>query len=332
MSHRFISDLRAGEQIEHQVFLVRSKDLRTTTQGSLYIHAVLMDKSGQLVARMWQASRDIFKFLPEGGFVALKGRVEAYKGNPQFIIEAVRPAEPDSYDVSDFMAATERNIDEMWNRLTEILGGIENPEISALIQAFLEDKAFVSSFRKAPAAAVMHHAYVGGLLEHTLNLLEIAQRVIPLYPQLNLDLVLAGLFLHDVGKTKELTYEAAIGYSDEGQLIGHITQGVLMLGEKARQVEASQGKAVTERLLWSLQHIILSHHGRYEFGSPKLPAMPEAIAIHYLDNLDAKINMFVGEIASDRDPEAHWTNFNRAIETKVFKLDPTGAENKQEQD
>ncbi|MGB0715458.1 MAG: 3'-5' exoribonuclease YhaM family protein [Phycisphaerae bacterium] len=322
MAHRFIQDLRAGEQIEHQVFLVRSKDLRTTTQGSLYIHAVLMDRTGQLVARMWQASEDIFKFLPEGGFVALKGRVEAYKGNPQFIIEAVRPAEPGSFEIGDFVATTARDIDAMWGRLQELLGGIKNDDVQAIIQMFLKDEALVAAFRKAPAAVVMHHAYMGGLLEHTLNLLEIASKVIPMYPQLNLDLVLAGLFLHDIGKTRELTYEAAIGYSDEGQLVGHIAQGVLMLQAKAEALAAERGKPLPDRLLWSLQHIILSHHGKYEFGSPKLPALPEAIAVHYLDNLDAKINMFLGEIDADRDPESHWTNFNRAIETKVFKLKP----------
>lgn len=322
MAHRFIQDLRAGEQIEHQVFLVRSKDLRTTTQGSLYIHAVLMDRTGQLVARMWQASEDIFKFLPEGGFVALKGRVEAYKGNPQFIIEAVRPAEPGSFEIGDFVATTDHDIDKMWGRVVELLGGIRNPDLHALMQQFLKDDALVAAFRRAPAAVVMHHAYMGGLLEHTLNLLEIAVKVIPLYPQLSLDLVLAGLFLHDIGKTRELTYEAAIGYSDEGQLVGHIAQGVLMLQAKAEALAAERGNAVPDRLLWSLQHIILSHHGKYEFGSPKLPALPEAVAIHYLDNLDAKVNMFLGEIDSDRDPESHWTNYNRAIETKVFKLKP----------
>lgn len=319
MAHRFIADLRSGDRLEDAVFLVRSKDLRTTTQGSLYIHAVLVDRTGQLVARMWQASQEIFASIPEGGFVRLKGRVEAYKGNPQFIIDGLRPAEPESFDIGDFLAATKRDVDEMWRRLVEILRGIKHPDLLALVEEFLADDELMPRFRRAPAAAVMHHAYIGGLLEHTLNLLEVALRVIPLYEKLSLDLVLAGLFLHDIGKAKELVYTAAIGYSDEGQLLGHITQAVIWIDAKANKVAQRTGKPFPERLRWVLQHIILSHHGRYEFGSPKLPAVPEAIAIHYLDNFDAKINMFHSEIENDRDPASVWTNYNRALETKIYK-------------
>ncbi len=324
MAHRFISDLRAGERIDHQVFLIRSKDLRNTTQGSLYIHAVLADRSGQLVARMWQASEEIFNYLPEGGFVALKGRVEAYKGNPQFIMEAVRPADPDTYDVADFVASTKQDIDQMWQSAEAIIRSVKHPDLKLLMDEFLADEALMTAFRKAPAAAVMHHAYVGGLLEHTLSLMQIAEKVIPMYPKLSLDLVLCGLFLHDIGKSKELEYEAAISYSDEGQLLGHITQAVMMIEAKANQVAEKTGQPFPKELRWVLQHIILSHHGRYEFGSPKLPAIPEAVAIHYLDNLDAKVNMYLAEIENDRDPAGRWTNYNRALESKIYKVDPTG--------
>ncbi len=182
----------------------------------------------------------------------------------------------------------------------------------------------MSCFRKAPAAAVMHHAYLGGLLEHTLNLMEMALRVIPLYPKLSLELVLGGLFLHDIGKAKELSYETAIAYTDEGQLVGHIVQAVIWIEKKADAVAERSGKPFPDQLRWVLKHIILSHHGKYEFGSPKLPAIPEAIAIHYLDNLDAKVNMFVAEIDNDRDPASHWTNYNRAVETRIYKPDVMG--------
>ena len=324
MPRRLISELRPGERIEDDVFLIRSKDLRTTTQGGLYIHAVLADKSGQLVARHWQATEALYHELPEGGFVRLKGRVENYKGNPQFIIDGIQPAESGSFEIADFLPKTGRDVDAMWQRVLELLKQIKQPALRSLVDEFLADEVIVGGFRRAPAAAAMHHAYIGGLLEHTLSLLELATRVIPLYPKLSLDLVLAGLFLHDIGKAQELTYETSIGYSDEGQLVGHIAQSVIWIQQKADAISAREGKPFPADVRSVLQHIVLSHHGRYEFGSPKLPALPEAAAIHYLDNLDAKVHMYLAEIENDADPTGHWTNYNRALETKVYKPDIMG--------
>lgn len=324
MAHRFIDEIRAGERIENEVFLIQAKDLRTTTQGSLYIHAVLVDKTGQLLARAWQATEQMFESMPEGGFLRFKGRAENYKGNMQFIIDAMMPAEEGSYDLGDFLPTTKNDIDKMWSRVVEIVKQIKHPELSALIQEFQADEKLMTQFRRAPAAAVMHHAYIGGLLEHTLSLLELALLVIPRYPKLSLDLVLAGLFLHDIGKALELKCEAAIGYTDEGQLLGHIMQATMLIEKKADAIAQRTGKDFPEKVRWALQHIILAHHGKYEFGSPKLPAIPEAIAVHYLDNLDAKVTMFLSEIENDRDPKSTWTKFNRALETKVYKPDIMG--------
>jgi len=324
VTRRFITELKSGERIEDEVFLIRSKDLRTTTQGGLYIHAVLMDRTGQLVARAWQATEEMFQGMPEGGFMRFKGRTENYKGNMQFIIDAVRPAEPGSYEFSDFLPVTKNDIKKMWMRLLEIVRGVKHPDLAALIHEFIIDEDLMTRFRKAPAAATLHHAYIGGLLEHTLSLLEIALVVIPRYPKLSLDLVLTGLFLHDIGKTTELSYETAIGYTDNGQLLGHITQAVLWIEKKSDAAAMRTGRPFPEQLRWILEHIILSHHGKYEFGSPKLPAVPEAVAIHHLDNLDAKVHMFLAEIENDRDPVSSWTNFNRALETKVYKPDIMG--------
>jgi len=317
-----ISELRAGERIEDEVFLIRAKDLRTTTQGSLYIHAVLVDRSGQMVARAWQATEEMFHMMPEGGFLRFKGRVENYKGNLQFIVDGISPAEAGTFDIGDFLPKAPGDSDARFQRLREILSGLTDANLAALAEVFLADEMLMSGFRRAPAAAALHHAYIGGLLEHTLSLLEVALKVVPLYPRLSLDLILVGLFLHDIGKAKELTYETAIGYSDQGQLIGHIALATMMIEEKAKEAAAKTGKPFPDRLRWALQHIVLSHHGQYAFGSPKLPALPEAMAIHYLDNLDAKLNMFFTAVDDDRDPHAHWTEYVRAIETKVYKLDP----------
>jgi len=314
-----ISELRAGERIEDEVFLIRSKDLRTTSQGSLYIHAVLVDRSGQMVARAWQATEEMFHNMPEGGFLRFKGRVENYKGNMQFIIDGILPAEAGSFDIGEFLPKAAGDAGARWARVGEILAGLANANLKALVDEFLADEALMSGFRRAPAAAVMHHAYIGGLLEHTLQLMEAALRVIPLYPRLDLDLVLVGLFLHDIGKARELTFETSIGYSDEGQLVGHIALATMMIEQKVAAVAERLGKPFPDRLRWALQHIVLSHHGQYQFGSPKLPAIPEAMAIHYLDNLDAKLNMFFVAVDDDRDPQSHWTEYVRPIETKVFK-------------
>ncbi len=325
MARRFITELHAGERLEDEVFLIQGKDLRTTTQGNLYIHAVLADRTGHLVARQWQATEAMFDQMPEGGFLRFKGRVENYKGNPQFIIDAMRPAEPDSFDIADFLPKTKKDIDVMWSRVVEILGEVKHADLAALIEEFLSDKELVAWVKKAPAAVMMHHAYIGGLLEHTLNVMELALRTIPLYPELSLDLVLTGIFLQDICKAKELTYATNIGYSDEGQLVGHIALAVVWIDRKAAKAESRTGRVFPADLRAVLQHIVLSHHGRYEFGSPKLPAVPEAIAVHFLDNLDAKIAMFVAQIDNDRDAASHWTNYNRALETKIFKPDVTGA-------
>jgi len=321
---RYICDLQPGEVIEDQVFLIGAKDLRTTTNGSLYIHCILRDKTGQLLTRIWQATEAMFEQMPEGGFLRFKGRAENYKGAMQFIVDAMRPVDPQSIDLSEFMPKTQEDIGEMFNRVKEILRQIKNPHVLNLIKQFIMDEPLMERFCKAPAAIQLHQAYIGGLLEHTRNVLELASVVIPRYPEVSLDLVLAGVFLHDLGKTAELVYETNFQYSTEGQLVGHITQVAIWVEEKVKAVEAATQAPFPADIKNALQHIILAHHGQYEFGSPKLPAMPEAIALHHLDNLDAKLNMFLEKIRSDPDPASDWTEYVRALETRIFKKDLMG--------
>ena len=324
MARRNIADLCPGERIEDQVFRVQSKDLRTTSQGSLYIHAVLADATGQVPARMWQASEAVFTSMPEGGFLRVRGRTENYKGSLQLIIEGLRPVDPEAVDLSEFLPHTDQDVEKMWARTVAIVKKIKNPHLAALMNEFLADEEWVQAFKAAPAAAQLHHAFIGGLLEHTLNVLEMALLVIPRYPRLSLDLVLAGVFLHDSGKTVELKYDTNLGYTDQGQLVGHVVQAAIWIDEKAARITEKTGTPFPGDLKSVLQHIVLAHHGTYDFGSPKLPALPEAIAVHHLDNLDAKVYMFLREVDQDRDPEAHWTNYSRVLATKVYKLDATG--------
>ncbi|MEE9294018.1 MAG: HD domain-containing protein [Phycisphaerae bacterium] len=325
MARRFIKDIGPGERFESVTFLVASKDLRTTTQGSLYIHCVLADRTGRMTARVWSASEAMYRAMTEGGFINVKGRSENYKGALQFIIEAIRPVDTDSIELGDFLPRTERDIDEMWSRTGAILEEIKDPAVGALIGEFLKDEVLIARFKVAPAAVSLHHAYIGGLLEHTLNVLELARLAIPRYPKVQMDLVVAGLFLHDLGKTAELSFDTSFRYTDQGQMLGHISICSQWIDRMAERAAQTTGKPFPDRVKWALQHIVISHHARPEFGSPKVPATPEALAVHYLDNLDAKLNMSIAAIEADTD-ERDWTPFNRALETKLFKRNPLAGE------
>lgn len=321
--HRSIAELQSGERLEDAVYLITQKDLRTTSNGSLYIHAVLADRSGQVVARMWNASRQIYDSMPDSGLMHITGRVESYKGKPQVILDGVRTVDAKDVNPIDFLPVTSKNVETMWARVKEILRGVKNPDLLALVAKFINDEKFVKAFKLAPAARTNHHAFLGGLLEHTLNLMELAVVILPRYTDVSPDLVLTGLFLHDAGKTAELAYDTNFSYTTEGQLVGHIVMTANWINERAGRLAAEQGRPFPPDLLAALQHIIVAHHGKYEFGSPKLPATAEAILVHYLDNLDAKLNMVFQAIESDLDEESDWTQWVPALETRVFKPDPT---------
>ena len=317
-THIFINELAAGQTLD-QIFVVRDKDLRITKTGGNYILCTLADKTGTLPGRMWQATESIYASIPQGGYLHVKGRTEDYKGSLQFIIEACRPMSEDKVNVGDFLAVSEDDPEEMWSELLEILRGIKNKSLRLLIKKFVEDREFVEAFKKAPAAMTMHNPYMGGLLEHTLNIARSAVALLGLYPKLNADLVLAGVFFHDMGKMAELTSGIAINYTDRGNLIGHITMGVIWLDRKAALVTEETGELFPQKTLDLLQHMILSHHGAHEYGSPKLPMIPEAYFLHYLDNLDAKMYMTFHDIESTPDDEESFSPYNRSLETRIYR-------------
>jgi len=315
---QFINQLQPGQTLD-QVFLVREKDLRTTTTGGLYIACTLTDKTGKLNARMWQASEAIYRSIPADGFVHVKGRTENYKGNLQFIIDALRPYKVEQANLADFLPCTTHDIEAMWAELLEIVRAVKNRPLRLLIKKFLEDHDLVAAYKKAPAAVEMHQAYIGGLLEHTVQIARAAKALLPLYPQLNADLLLTGVFLHDIGKTAELSSDLSLQYTDRGQLVGHITLAAIWVQQKADAVAAETGEALPAKTIDLLQHLILSHHGIHEYGSPKLPMIPEAIALHYLDNLDAKMNMYAREIANTPDPAASFTSYQRQLGVRIYR-------------
>lgn len=316
MAHKFINEIEPGETID-DIYMVREPILRSTTRGDLYIAMFLSDRTGQLNGRMWQATEAIYKALPKPGFVHIQGRSELYQNNLQIIINNISLVDADKVEVDDFLAKTDKDTDKMFEEVKKTVGRIKNPQLKALVGEFLTDSELMEKFCKAPGGTALHHSYIGGLLEHTLNMLQVATVILPLYPDVQSDLVLAGIFLHDMGKTEELSYDMAFSYTDSGQLIGHIVKTVLMVNQKADALRA-KGTQVDQTILDALGHIILSHHGAYEFGSPKLPATPEAFMVYFIDDLDAKLNQVT--MAIDNEPgDSNWTAWKNALQTRLYK-------------
>ncbi|MHC4221575.1 MAG: 3'-5' exoribonuclease YhaM family protein, partial [Planctomycetota bacterium] len=255
MEHKFINQIQPGEGIDN-IYTVKDPILRSTSRGDLYIAMYLCDKTGQVNGRMWQATEAVYTALPKPGFVRVQGRSELYQNNLQVIINNISVVDPAKVEISNFLAATDKDVDKMFDEVKQMLSKIKNPQVSAIIGEFLNDKPLMENFRKAPAAMKLHHSYLGGLLEHTHNMLRTALAILPFYPQVQADLLLAGLFLHDLGKTDELAYDMAFSYTDSGQLIGHIAKTMVMLHKKADKL-AAEGTAIDEKVLDSLGHIIL---------------------------------------------------------------------------
>ena len=267
--------------------------------------------------RMWQATETIYKALPKPGFVHIQGRSELYQNNLQIIINNVSVVDAGKVCIDDFLAKTTKDTGRMFEELKKIVGRIQNPQLKAIADGFLADKELMDKFANAPGGMKLHHNYIGGLLEHVHNMLRVAAAILPLYPNVNADLVLAGIFLHDIGKTEELSYDMAFAYTDSGQLIGHIVKSIMMVNRKVDALR-TRGTQIEQEIVDSLGHIILSHHGEYEFGSPKLPAMPEAFMVYYIDDMDAKLNMVESAIDEEQS-DANWTGWQNALQTRLYR-------------
>ena len=316
MAHKFINQIEPGQTID-DIYIVKEPILRSTTRGDLYIAMFLADRTGQLNGRMWQATETIYKSLPKPGFIHIQGRSELYQNNLQIVINNVAVVAPDKVNIDDFLPRTKKDVKQMFEEVKKIVGRLKNPQLKALVGEFLADSELMEKFCNAPAAMKLHHDYIGGLLEHTHNMLRVAVAILPLYPDVQPDLILAGIFLHDIGKTEELTYDMAFSYTDSGQLIGHISKSLLMINQKADSLR-SRGTQIDPAVLDGLGHIILSHHGSYEFGSPKLPATAEAFMVYYIDDLDAKINQVTSAIDSEVG-ESNWTAWQNSLQTRLYR-------------
>jgi 3'-5' exoribonuclease len=315
---RFVNELRDGDLVD-EVYLMADKQLRANRNADLYLLAQLRDRTGQVSALLWNAGEDAVAHVQAGDYVRVRGKAQLYQGNLQIILNRIDPVGSGGLDPADFLPQASRETAQFFERLKGYLQELRNPDLRGLAECFLDDSEIREGLLKCPAGVRLHHAYLGGLLEHVLNLTEAARRLADLYPRVDFELVQVGILIHDIGKLRELSYDTTFSYTDEGQLIGHLVIGVEMLNEQIVRFEDRSGREFPRELALRLKHMLLSHHGTYEYGSPKLPMTPEAIALHHLDNLDAKTNEFLSLIDSDPNSESSWTPFHTNMQRKIFK-------------
>ncbi|PYU68926.1 MAG: hypothetical protein DMG49_14880 [Acidobacteria bacterium] len=314
MKAPFVTDLNS-EQTISTFFLVHEKEIRNTREGKPYLRLELGDRSGTIEARMWDQFDAAVKNINRDDFVKVNARVEIYRNKPQLFLQQLRLARPEEVDLADFLPHTKEDVVKLYAQLLEHAASIGNPWLKRLVTQIISDPGIAAKYKRAPAAKVMHHAYLGGLLEHVISLCGLAKQIAAHYPELDVDLLLTAAILHDVGKLDELCYDRAIGYSVEGQLLGHI---VMELETVAKAMDAIEGFPVNLKTV--VQHLLISHHGQYEFGSPKLPMIREALVFHYLDDLDSKLAAARAALALDSG-EPEWSAYSGALGRKFLRLD-----------
>src|SRR5215471_4940599 len=315
MKDLFIADLGKFEnQVVTGFFSVAVKQLRSKKDGELYFAMTLCDSTGQIECRMWEI--ESAQAFEPGDVIKARGQVARYQDRLQLTLERIRKANPEEYDLGDFVPKTSRDIEELWAELNGYVASFTNAHLQSLLRAFLDDSQIASALKSAPAAKSMHHAWIGGLLEHIVSLLAISDLAARHYSEINRDLLLTGVVLHDIGKLHELRWGTSFDYTLEGQLVGHISIGISMIEKKLVNLPD-----FPENLRVLVEHMILSHHGKYEFGSPKLPMIPEALLLHYLDDLDAKMQTMRSEFARaealGRSP-GQLTEWVRALERPLL--------------
>jgi len=314
MKNKFVSDL-TSEQILTSFFLVVAKEVRNTREGKPYLRMELGDRTGTIEARMWDRFENVANQVARDDFIHVKARVEIYKNRPQLFIESLRRAGIEEVDISDYVPRTSADVEKLFAELLQTARSLQNPWLRSLVLKFLEDPFVASRFKRAPAAKTIHHAYLGGLLEHVSSLCGLARAVAGHYPELNLDLLLTGVILHDVGKLDELTYDRAIGYTNEGQLLGHIVMELETVNRAIGTIPGFPGPLKTV-----VEHLLISHHGEYEFGSPKLPMIREALVLHFLDDLDSKLASVRTALAGP-SAEPAWSDWSTALQRRFLRLE-----------
>jgi 3'-5' exoribonuclease len=309
MKDFYIGDCSRHEnKIITSTFVVVSKQIKPKKSGEPYIALTLGDRTGQLEAKMWDNVEEVLEAFEQDDFLKIKGLVNKYKNRFQLTVHKLRKLGDSEIEFDDYLPKTTKNIDELWQTLAAFVVSFQNPHLRSLLQAFMADHEIAVAYRNAPAAKTLHHAYIGGLLDHVVSLFRSSELMCQNYPQINRDLLLTGVFLHDIGKIHELSYNRSFSYTTKGQLLGHMVIELEMLHAKIALVPdfPPELKTLTE-------HLIISHHGQYEFGSPKLPMFPEALMLHYLDDLDSKMEAMRATFEREADLESPWTSYNPSL-------------------
>lgn len=311
---RYIQTFHEGDRI-NQVFLCKSKQTMTAKNGKNYYSLVLQDKTGTIDGKVWDLNAGIDHFEAMD-FICADGEIISFNNNLQMNVRRVRKAREGEYTPADFFPTSGKDIETMYKELLGYVAKIENPKMRELVESFfVKDEAFIKQFKNHSAAKSVHHGFIGGLLEHTLGVTKLCYCYCWLYPQLNKDLLLAAAMFHDIGKLREISDFPTNDYTDEGQLLGHIVIGCEMVGERIKTIEG-----FPERTAAELRHCILAHHGEFEYGSPKKPALIEAAALNFADNTDARMETFIEQVVGASSSD--WLGFNRFVDSNVRKTTP----------
>jgi len=310
----YLQDIKQGDKIA-STFLVAEKSMAFSQKGSAYLNVRLKDKTGETDGKVWDNAVELDRVFKKGDIIYIEGRALSYRNTLQISIITIKLCTPENIDPADYLPVSKLDTQTMFQDILKYIDTISSEPVKKLLAAFFYDEKTAELFRRAPAAKGFHHIYLGGLLEHTLSVVRLLDKAANHYPQLNRDLLIAGGMLHDIGKIYEFSYDSLIGYSDEGRMIGHLVMGVEMINKKIEAIPDFPSQLALE-----LRHIILSHHGEFEFGSPKRPKTMEALVIHFIDDLDAKINAFQSFVAADAaNSDSDWTNYNRFFERYLYK-------------
>lgn len=309
----YVKDIKTGDRIS-EFFLVKEKILAYSQKGAPYLNLKLGDMSGQVEAKVWDNATECEALFKKGDIIQIKARAQSYKNTLQLSIVEIRTPLPEEIDPADYLPTAREDANVMLAELMKYVEGIVNPHLLALLKSFFDDEEIRNRFKAAPAAKGFHHVYLGGLLEHTLSVVRLLDLVTRHYQGLNRDLIIAGGILHDLGKIYEFNYDRLIEYSDEGRLVGHIVMGAEMIGKRIEQLPSFPASLAME-----LKHLILSHHGMLEYGSPKLPNTVEAMVVHMVDDLDAKVNAFQEYIKASPADDSNWTPFHRLFDRYIYK-------------
>lgn len=311
----YIKDIQAGKPVRG-IFLVREKNTALTKNGTFYLAITLADRSGEIEARVWEGGEEKSPLFKKGDYILVEAQAESYRNQTQLNILQLSPCPPETVDAADFLPSSSRDPEEMWRELRQFGKRVSNPYLAQLLNAFFQDRDIRRRFKVAPAAKRMHHAYLSGLLEHTLSVTNLVANVLKNYPELDQDLLLSGSILHDIGKIREYTYppeNSYFDYTDEGRLVGHLVIGAEMVQQKTGGIPN-----FPQDLAMLLKHLILSHHGEYESGSPKRPKTAEGFVLHLLDDLDAKVAAIQSLKKGRLEPSLTWSSFFRPLERYIY--------------